>query len=179
MSRTVIESIEGEYRQYHRHTLRALDQIDEAQLNTPGPGNNNSIAVIIQHVAGNLRSRFTDFLTSDGEKPDRNRDAEFDEPHLTMETASALWTRGFDTLFAALAPLDDSMLTRTVYIRAQPLTVIQALHRSLAHTAGHAFQIVYLAKSLRGDAWTSLTIPRGQSAAYNANPDPSLERPPK
>ena len=77
------------------------------------------------------------------------------------------------------SPRDGQMLTRTVYIRAQPLTVVQALHRSLAHTAGHAFQIVYLAKSLRGDAWTSLTVPRGQSAAYNANPDPALEKPPK
>jgi hypothetical protein len=178
-SRTVIESIEAEYRRFHDHTLRALGQIDDAQLNTTGPGNNNSIAVILQHVSGNLRSRFTDFLTTDGEKPDRNRDAEFDEPNLTLDSARALWSRGFDAVFTALAALDDSHLTQTVHIRAQPLSVVEALHRSLAHTAGHAFQIVYLAKSLQGDAWQTLTIPRGGSAAYNANPNPALEKPPK
>ncbi|MEP7364536.1 MAG: DUF1572 family protein [Acidobacteriota bacterium] len=177
MSRTVIEPIEAEYRRYHQHTLRALDQINEEQLNTPGPGGNNSVAVIIQHVSGNLRSRFTDFLTTDGEKPDRNRDAEFEEPQLTLDSARALWTRGFDVVFAALAALDDSHLTQTVTIRQQPLTVVDALLRSLAHTAGHAFQIIYLAKSLRAGDWHTLTIPRGQSAAYNANP--TLEKPPK
>lgn len=177
MSRTVIASIEGEYRRYHQHTLAALAQLDDELLNTPGPGGNNSVAVIIQHVSGNLRSRFTDFLTTDGEKPDRNRDAEFDEPHLTLDAARALWTRGFDVVFAALTELDDSHLTRTVTIREQACSVIEALHRSLAHTAGHAFQIVYLAKSLRGDEWHTLTIPRGQSAAYNMNP--TLESPPR
>ena len=170
MPRPFIASIEDEYRRYHQMVLKALAQLNDAELNAPGPGANSSVALIVQHVSGNLRSRFTDFLTTDGEKPDRNRDAEFDEPNLTLAAAQALWNRGFDILFAALAPLDDSHLAHTVIIRGQPCTVAEALHRSLAHTTSHAGQIVYLAKSHRGDQWQTLSVPRGGSAAYNANP---------
>jgi hypothetical protein len=177
MPRTVIESIEGEYRRYYKYAVDSIAQLDSGMINTPGPGGNNSIAVIIQHVSGNLRSRFTDFLTTDGEKPDRNRDAEFDEAQLTVESAQVLWKRGFDVLFSTLATLDDSHLAHTVTIRGQKCTVLEALHRSLAHTTGHAAQIIYLAKSLRGDSWQTLTIPRGQSAAFNRNP--VFEKPPK
>ena len=101
MSRTVIESIEGEYRRYYKYAVDSIAQLDGEMINAPGPGGNNSIAVIIQHVSGNLRSRFTNFLTTDGEKPDRNRDAEFDEPRLTPDSAQALWKRGFDILSPA------------------------------------------------------------------------------
>lgn len=177
MSRPFIASIEDEYRRYQQMVLKALAQLNDAELNAPGPGSNSSIAVILQHVSGNLRSRFTDFLTTDGEKPDRNRDAEFDEPNLTLASAQALWNRGFDVLFTTLATLDDSHLAQTVLIRGQPCTVAEALHRSLAHTASHAGQIVYLAKSHRGPEWQTLSVPRGGSAAYNANP--IYENPPR
>jgi len=177
MTRTILSTIEGEYRRYHSQVLAALAQINADQINAPGPGGNNSVAVIVQHVSGNLRSRFTDFLTTDGEKPDRDRDSEFEEPQLTLESARALWTRGFDILFATLGSLDDSHLSATVAIRGQECSVLEALHRSLAHTASHAGQIVYLAKSLCGDSWRTLSIPRGQSAAYNRNP--AFEKPPK
>ena len=177
MSRTVIESIEGEYRRYSQYALDSLAQLEAEMINAPGPGGNNSIDVIVQHVSGNLRSRFTDFLTADGEKPDRNRDGEFEERTLTLEEARALWDRGFAVLYATLATLDDSHLSHTVTIRGQTCSVLEALHRSLAHTVGHAAQIVYLAKSLRGEQWRTLTIPRGQSDAFNRNP--VFEKPPK
>lgn len=170
MPRPLIASIEDEYRRYQQMVLKALAQLNDAELNAPGPGANSSVAVILQHVSGNLRSRFTDFLTTDGEKPDRNRDAEFDEPNLTLAAAQALWNRGFDVVFTTLAPLDDAQLSQTVVIRGVPCTVAEALHRNLAHTASHAGQIVYLAKSHRAGQWQTLSVPRGGSAAYNANP---------
>ena len=149
---------------------RAMEQLRDDEVNWSPDGESNSIAIIVKHLCGNMISRWTDIFTTDGEKPDRNRDAEFDEPNLTLAAAQALWNRGFDVLFATLAPLDDSHLAQTVIIRGVPCTVAEALHRNLAHTASHAGQIVYLAKSHRAGQWQTLSVPRGGSAAYNANP---------
>lgn len=143
---------------------------DEQFFAAPGPSD-NSVAIIVKHMAGNLASRFRDFLTSDGEKPDRNRDAEFEL--LAGDTRAALvaaWERGWGILFAELGALTDADLGRTVTIRGEPLTVLQAVTRQLTHYAYHAGQVVYVAKHLRGDAWKTLSIPRGGSAAFNANP---------
>lgn len=148
---------------------RAAAQVDDAAFfATPG-AEDNSIAVIMKHMGGNLRSRFTDFLTSDGEKPDRDRDAEFEiAAGETRAKVEARWREGWDTLFAALDALTPDDLGRTVLIRGEPHTVLQALERQQTHHAYHAGQIVLLAKHLAGADWKTLSIPRGQSKAFNA-----------
>ena len=165
--RDLIGSIEKEYRSYKRLAERALVQVTEADLSTPGPGGGNSLAVICWHVSGNLRSRFTDFLTSDGEKPWRRRDEEFDARSVSREELLAKWEQGWIALLGALEPLEDEDLERPVTIRGESHRVHDALHRSLAHTAYHVGQIVYLAKALRGADWTYLSIPPGQSETFN------------
>lgn len=171
----LIESIAAEYRRYRALGEAALRQLTDAELSAPGPNGGNSIAVICWHVAGNFQSRFTDFLTSDGEKPWREREEEFRARTVTRAELDAKWSAGWQALLDALAGLSDGDLSRTVTIRRQPLTVHAALHRSLAHAAYHVGQIVYLAKAVRGREWTYLTIPPGQSEAYNRAP--AFERP--
>jgi uncharacterized damage-inducible protein DinB len=171
-----VASIEGEFRRYRALAEGAFRQLSEAQLGQLTGAGDNSVATIAWHVAGNLRSRFTDFLTGDGEKPDRDRDSEFLSRQLTHAALLAFWSGGWDLLSAALADLSDLDLARTVTIRQQPLSVTEALHRSLAHASYHVGQIVFLAKQLCGPAWVSLSIPPGQSAAYNASP--THDRPP-
>lgn len=165
-----ITSIEAEYRRFKALTEAAIAQLPDADLSRPGPNGGNSVAVIVWHLSGNLASRFTDFLTTDGEKEWRHRDEEFAERTVTRPELLKKWNEGWDVLFGALATLNDDDFSRTITIRGQSLRVDAALYRSLAHTSYHAGQIVYLAKSFRGDAWVSLTIPRGQSEAYNRNP---------
>jgi hypothetical protein len=172
---TLIRSIEGEYRRYKALADAALAQVPDARLSEAGPSGGNSLAVICWHVSGNLRSRFSDFLTSDGEKPWRQRDEEFAARAVSREELAVKWAQGWDVLFAALGSLTDADLTKTVLIRAQPMAVHEALHRSLAHTSYHVGQIVYLAHALCGDAWRYLSIAPGASAAYNA--DPRAEKP--
>jgi hypothetical protein len=130
----------------------------------------------MQHMAGNLRSRWTDFLSSDGEKPWRNRDGEFDEGPFTRADIDQAWRKGWDLLFAELAKVSDADLERVVKIRGQSLTVHEALCRSLAHMAMHVGQIILLARILATDEWTWISIPKGQSAQYNKNP--TLEKRP-
>ena len=166
----LIKSIEAEYRRYKALADSALEQVHEAQLSAPGPSGGNSLAIICWHVAGNLQSRFTDFLTTDGEKPWREREEEFAQRSVSRAELMNKWNAGWDVLFGALAALADSDLDRTVTIRAQPLAVHEALHRSLAHVSYHVGQIVYLAHAIAGEKWKYLSIPPGGSAAYNANP---------
>ena len=165
----LIGSIESEYRRYHGLALEALAQVPEPMLSTPGPGNGNSLATICWHLSGNLKSRFTDFLTSDGEKPWRHRDEEFTARSVSRDALIAKWTEGWTVLFEALASLTDQDLTARVTIRSQPLTVHEALHRSLAHASYHVGQIVYLAHAFVGPGWKYLSIPPGQSATFNAS----------
>ena len=144
---------------------RALAKAPDAALHTEIDANSNSIAVTVKHIAGNLRSRFRDFLTSDGEKPDRNRDAEFDmtEPVL-REEMMRWWDDGWTTVLGSLEALTPSDLTRTVHIRGEAFLVVEALNRSVTHTAYHVGQVVLLARHFAGDGWTALTIPKGASA---------------
>ena len=167
---SIIESIRGEYERYKKLAESAMAQIDEAQLSRAPSDESNSIAMICWHVSGNLKSRFKDFRTSDGEKPWRNREEEFDARTVTRAALLAKWEDGWSTLFAALGELSDDSLEEQVTIRGQALSVMEALHRSLAHTSYHVGQIVYLAKENAGAHWTSLSIPKGQSAAFNQNP---------
>jgi uncharacterized damage-inducible protein DinB len=166
----LIDSIRAEYLRYKALAEAAIDQLKDEHLSEEGPNGGNSIAVICWHVSGNLRSRFTDFLTSDGEKPWRQRDEEFQARTVTREELLQKWAEGWDALLGALATLSDEQLPDTVTIRRQPLKVHEALHRSLAHLSYHVGQIVYLAKSLRGAEWKYLSIPPGKSDAYNQAP---------
>jgi uncharacterized damage-inducible protein DinB len=167
--RDTITAIQAEYLRYKSLAEAALAQLDEPQLSAHAAGQ-NSIATICWHVAGNLRSRFTDFLTSDGEKPWRDREDEFAPRNVSRAELLEHWERGWSALFTALEGLSDSDLTSTVTIRAQPLSVREALFRSLAHAAYHVGQVVYVAHALRGDGWKYLSIAPGKSAEYNAAP---------
>jgi Protein of unknown function (DUF1572) len=176
--REILSSIEGEWRRYKILGERAIEQTRDEELGRSGPGDGNSIAVIVWHIAGNLRSRFTDFLTTDGEKSWRHRDSEFDPRQgITRSELIATWNAGWNILFDALAPLTDSDLSRIVTIRGEKFAVHDALLRLVTHTTYHVGQIVYLAKSFRGAHWDYLTIPPGKSEEYNRNP--SHEKAPK
>lgn len=147
---------------------RAVEQIDDAAFFATLDPEANSIAVLMKHMSGNLRSRFTDFLTTDGEKPDRDRDSEFViDPSDTRATILARWAEAWNVLAATLESLTAEDLLREVTIRREPHTVIAALTRQLAHQAQHVGQIVLLAKHAAGSSWRTLSIPRGQSAALN------------
>ncbi|MDP9202257.1 MAG: DUF1572 domain-containing protein [Gemmatimonadota bacterium] len=172
---TIIDSIRAEYLRYKALAEAAIDQLSEDQLSAQGPNAGNSIAVICWHVSGNLQSRFTEFLTSDGEKPWRQREEEFQARTVTRAELLSKWEQGWTVLLGALATLADDQLQLTVTIRGQPLHVHEALHRSLAHLSYHVGQIVYLAKSFRGKNWKYLSIPPGKSDAYNQAP--TFDRP--
>lgn len=156
--------------EYHRYRVlgeKAMAQVSDDALNHVPVADGNSIAVIVRHVGGNLVSRFTDFLTSDGEKPTRNRDGEFADGPIARADLDHTWRAGFDLVERELGALSDDVLVRPVTIRGVSLTVHEALCRSLAHTASHVGQIVLLAKIAAGRDWKTLTIPRGQSAQYS------------
>ena len=151
---------------------RAMAQLDDVHfLATPGP-ETNPIAIIVKHMAGNQRSRWTDFLTTDGEKPDRHRDTEFElTPEDTRRALMARWEMGWGLVFAALEGLGDGDLDRTVTIRGEPHTVVQAVNRQVSHYAYHAGQIVLLARHHAGARWKTLSVAKGSSAAFNATPE--------
>ena len=173
----MVSSIRSEFLRYKELGEKAIAQLDAAALTAAPPGGGNSIATICWHVSGNLRSRFTDFLTSDGEKPWRKRDEEFEPRAVTRDELRQKWDAGWSVLLAALDALVDDDLGRTVTIRRQALTVQDALLRSLAHVSYHVGQIVYAAKAARGSEWNYLSIPPGQSEQYSSNP--TLDRPPR
>ena len=155
------------FRQYKRLTEGSIAQLSEGQLSVALDDESNSIAIIVKHMAGNMRSRWTDFLSSDGEKPNRDRDSEFILPPATREELMKMWEQGWDCVFRALAPLTDKDLGRTVTIRGEPHSVMQAISRQIAHYACHCGQIMFLAKHLAGDKWKSVTVPRNKSAEFN------------
>jgi hypothetical protein len=156
------------FRYYKKLAERAMEQVTDEQLVSVLDAEMNSIAVIVKHMAGNMRSRWTDFLTNDGEKPDRNRDSEFVEPPSTREALTKTWESGWSCMFTALEPLRATDLDRTVTIRGETHSVMQALNRQLAHYAYHVGQIVFLAKHSQHARWKSLSVPRSKSARFNA-----------
>ena len=157
------------FRGYKRLADGALVQLtDQDFFHLPDP-ESNSVALVVKHITGNLRSRWEDFLTTDGEKPDRNRDQEFVlNPADTREELMRCWERSWETVFNSVKSLKPEDITRTVYIRREPHTVLQATNRSMLHTAYHVGQILYLGKHLRGAEWKTLSIPKGKSAEVNA-----------
>jgi hypothetical protein len=173
--RHLIDSITAEYRRYKALGDSSLEQVPDEKLSESGPGGGNSLAIICWHMAGNLQSRFTGFLTTDGEKPWRQREEEFAQRSVSRSELLEEWNDGWKVLFNALEELSDDDLDKAVTIRGQPLAVHEALHRSLAHASYHVGQIVYVAHAIVGDAWKYLSIPPGGSQAYNA--DPKMEKP--
>jgi hypothetical protein len=145
----------------------AIEQVTDDQLFATQDEEMNSIAIIVKHMAGNMRSRWTDFLTSDGEKPDRNRDTEFIDPPNTRAALMQLWNEGWQRVFDAMEPLSDSDLGRKVTIRGEPHSVMQAINRQIAHYSYHCGQIVFLAKHFKASDWKSLSVPRNKSAEFN------------
>ena len=165
--RAYLEDLIRTYRNYKSLGEGAMAQISDADLHTLVDADANSIAIVVKHVAGNLRSRFTDFLTSDGEKPDRNRDDEFEMPE-RMSRAEILqgWNQAWAVAMASIEALTPADLERTIHIRGEAFLVAEALNRSVTHTAYHVGQIVLLAKHFAGPTWTSLSIPKGRSADH-------------
>src|SRR5712692_8309490 len=156
------------FRYYKKLGERAMAQCPDEALCATLDAESNSIAILVKHMAGNMRSRWTDFLTSDGEKPDRNRDTEFEDAPKTRAALMELWERGWKHVFDALAPLRDEDLVRTITIRTEPHSVMQAINRQVAHYSYHVGQIVYVAKHLAGNKWQTLTVPKKKSAEFNA-----------
>jgi hypothetical protein len=155
------------FRMYKNLCEKAMEQVNDEQLFLTLDPESNSIALIAKHMAGNMRSRWRDFLTTDGEKPDRNRDSEFEEPPATRAALMEMWENGWRCVFGALEPLSDADLSRTVSIRGEPHSIMQAVNRQLVHYASHAGQIIFLAKHLQSANWKSLSIPRKASAEFN------------
>jgi hypothetical protein len=155
------------FRQYKKLAEGAMAQVSDEQLFATLDPEMNSIALIVKHLTGNMRSRWTDFLTSDGEKPNRNRDTEFLDPPATRKELMERWELGWKLVFDAIEPLKEADLTKTVMIRGEAHSVMQAINRQVAHYAGHVGQIIFLAKHLQGSGWKSLTIPRGRSEEFN------------
>src|SRR5215469_13119149 len=173
---TYLQLVIREFKRMKALAEGAFSQVSDEQFFAAPSEGDNSIAVIVKHVGGNLLSRWTDFLTSDGEKPGRNRDVEFEIiAGDSRESLMKLWESGWAALFSALEPLNDTDLERTVTIRGEPLTVLQAVNRQIAHYSYHVGQIVYVAKHYAGTSWRSLSIPKGKSAEFNAKPKKYVE----
>ena len=155
------------FQYYKKLAERAMEKVADDQLVAAQDGEMNSIAIIVKHLAGNMRSRWINFLTSDGEKADRKRDTEFEDPPATRAALMKVWEEGWNCVFTALDPLSDADLDRTVFIRGEPHSVMQAINRQMAHYAYHCGQIVFLAKHLQAAEWKALTVPRGKSEEFN------------
>ena len=166
----MLQDFRDEFERYKVMGKKAIDQVPDDAINQVVGSGNNSVAMLIRHISGNLVSRFTDFLSSDGEKPWRNRDGEFADVTYEREEVGSMWARGWEVLENEFATLTDADLQKRVYIRGQSFTVHEALARSVAHVSYHVGQIVLLARILTTGEWQWITIPKGKSQDYNRNP---------
>ena len=163
-----LDEIRRQLRGHRRLVEGALAQLKDEDFFVTLDPESNSIAILIKHISGNMRSRFTDFLTSDGEKRDRHRDGEFElSDKTTRAELMGWWENGWNVVFGALDSLTPDDVMHTIYIRQEPHTVVQALNRAMAHYATHLGQIVFLAKHFRSNEWKTLTVPRGKSEEFN------------
>ena len=168
----------GEFRKYKKFAEKAIVQVPEEDWFRRLDPESNSLALVLKHISGNMRSRWTSFLTTDGEKPNRDRDSEFEQSDTdTRDAVLARWESGWQLLFEALDPLTEDDLQKTVTIRGEPHTVLQAINRQLTHYASHVGQIVFLAKHLAGPRWQTLSIPRGKSRQFDVTKDGRPYRP--
>ncbi len=163
----ILSAVVDEFQKIKKLADKAVAQLSDEQLHAKSDPEANSVAIIMRHMAGNMRSRWVNFLTSDGEKPDRMRDREFEDVPQTRAELIAEWEQGWQCVFDAITPLTDADLQHTVMIRSEPHSVYKAMSRQVAHYAGHAYQILLLAKHLLGPDWKTLSIPRGQSEEFN------------
>jgi hypothetical protein len=174
-----LEEARRQFRGHKRLGEGAIAQLKDEELFITLDPEANSVAIIVKHLSGNMRSRFTDFLTSDGEKPDRHRDQEFElNAQTTRAEVVRWWEQGWACVLSAIESLKPEDVTRTVTIRGEPHTVLQAINRQIAHYAYHVGQIVFLAKHLRSSEWKSLSIPRGKSEEFNRQPIAERKRGP-
>ena len=174
--RIYLEAMEYEFRRLKQLADATLSQLDDLEVFDPAPNEGNSTAVLVKHLSGNMLSRWRDFLTTDGEKPNRDRDSEFVITDADNRQAlESRWEKGWECLFAALGALRDADLARTVLIRGEPHSVLQAIHRQLAHYAYHTGQLVLLAKGLRASSWQTLSVPKGQSQVFTEDPKRYLD----
>ncbi len=164
-----LESVQKQFLYYKTIADKAMAQLEPEQLSVALNDNTNSIATIVKHLSGNMLSRWTDFLTTDGEKEGRNRDSEFEETIIDKETLLEIWEKGWNCLFEALKSLTPDQLTTIIYIRNEGHTVVEAINRQLAHYPYHVGQIVFYAKLLKKGEWNSLSIPKNKSNDYNAD----------
>ncbi len=164
-----LESVKRLFLYYKTLAEKAIDQVEEEQLFFSANEDTNSIAIIVQHLAGNMLSRWTDFLTTDGEKEWRNRDGEFEKSYNTKAELMAFWEKGWNCLFNAVNSLEPNQLSEIIYIRKEGHTVMDAINRQLAHYPYHVGQIVFYAKMLKKTEWDSLSIPKNKSNDYNAD----------
>lgn len=171
MTEQIIENYKTDtieaFRNYKKLAERAIEQVSEDEYFKAIDAESNSLAVIVKHIGGNLRSRWTDFLTTDGEKADRFRDSEFVSDADTRETLEKLWETGWNALFGTLESLKVEDFGKIVKIRGEDFSVVKAMNRSLAHIAYHVGQITFLAKHFRAADWKTLSVPRGQSGEFN------------
>jgi Protein of unknown function (DUF1572) len=164
-----LEDVRPLFTHYRKIGEAAMAQVADADLTATLDPEMNSIAQIVKHMTGNMRSRWTGFPDADGEKPDRHRDTEFEAPAATRAELMAMWDAGWACMFAALDPLTDADLSRDTFIRGERHSVVQAINRQIAHYSYHIGQIVFLAKHLQSASWKSLSVPRGGSAGFNAD----------
>ncbi|MES1225226.1 MAG: DUF1572 family protein [Bacteroidota bacterium] len=167
LAKTYLDSAIKRLSYYKELGDKTFDQINDAEFHFTPNAESNSIALIIQHMAGNMLSRWTDFLTTDGEKDWRNRDTEFEEQHLTKQQLLVLWQKGWDCLLKSLHALSEDDLLKTIYIRSEGLLVIDAINRQLAHYPYHVGQIIYLGKIIKNEGWQNLSIVKGRSEQFN------------
>ena len=165
---TYLSSIHKQFNYYKLLGERTFAQLKEEDIHWRPDPEANSIAIIVGHLHGNMRSRWTNFLTEDGEKPWRKREEEFEPSIQNLEELRSRWEAGWSALFSAINPLENKDLERIIYIRNQGHTVVEAINRQLSHYAMHVGQIIYIGRMRKGPAWQSLSIPRGETAAFNA-----------
>lgn len=168
INKSYLESVKKQFLYYKMLGEKAMDQLEPEQLFAALNEDTNSIATIIKHISGNMLSRWTDFLTTDGEKEWRNRDAEFENNLESRQEVSAIWNKGWECFLDALNSLQPEQLSDIIYIRNEGHTVIEAINRQLAHYPYHIGQIVFYARQLKNESWDSLSIPKNKSGNYNA-----------
>ncbi len=171
LGKEYLQTVIRRLKYYKKLGENAMDQLDEKEIHFRPNDESNSVAIIVQHMTGNMLSRFTNFLTEDGEKEWRQRDDEFEIHHYSKQQVIDLWEKGWLCVFNALESLTDDDLLKTITIRQEALTVIDAINRQLAHYPHHIGQILYIGKILKGSSWKNLSIPKGQSQAYNQSND--------
>ncbi len=169
LSQHYLKNIRFEFERYKTMGEKTFEQLSAQELHWRPSENDNSIAIITKHLAGNMLSRWTNFLTEDGEKPWRHRDTEFEDPPSTKEELILVWEKGWQCLFQAIEAVNESNFDANIKIRGKKHSIVQAFNRQLAHYASHVGQIVMLGKMIKGKEWTSLSIPKGQSEAFNKN----------